>query len=85
MLPIPTTHQNKREPPTPFEGNNKSGSTAGSTTTFKNWSAEFTSYMSFYLHEFGRSETTKDLGQLEAADYAYTIINDESYADSRVN
>eukprot|EP00971_Amphidinium_carterae_P343048 6482580-Amphidinium_carterae.1 len=37
MLLLPTTHQNKRDPPTSFEGNNKSAASSGSTTTFKNF------------------------------------------------
>eukprot|EP00971_Amphidinium_carterae_P155512 3084017-Amphidinium_carterae.1 len=46
MLSLPSTHQNKREPPTPFEGSKKSDALTRTTTLFKNWSAEVTTYMS---------------------------------------
>eukprot|EP00971_Amphidinium_carterae_P213461 4236221-Amphidinium_carterae.1 len=46
MLSLPQQQLHRREIPTIFEGNNKSNTTAGSSTTFKNWASELQIYMS---------------------------------------
>eukprot|EP00971_Amphidinium_carterae_P301550 5991265-Amphidinium_carterae.1 len=40
MLSLPYQQLHRREAPTIFEDNNKSDTTAGSSTTFKNWASE---------------------------------------------
>eukprot|EP00971_Amphidinium_carterae_P306818 6097419-Amphidinium_carterae.5 len=51
MLSLPKQQLHRREAPTIFEGNNKSNTTtAGSSTTFKNWARELQIYMSLEDH-----------------------------------
>eukprot|EP00971_Amphidinium_carterae_P332557 6466782-Amphidinium_carterae.1 len=46
MPSVPKQQSHCRKTPTLFEGNNKSATTSGSTTTFKNWASELQIYMS---------------------------------------
>eukprot|EP00971_Amphidinium_carterae_P214196 4250818-Amphidinium_carterae.1 len=50
MLSLRKEQLHRREVPTIFEGNNKSDLTAGSSTTFKNWSSELQICMSLEDH-----------------------------------
>eukprot|EP00971_Amphidinium_carterae_P170965 3388133-Amphidinium_carterae.1 len=50
MLSAPKHQTHRRNKPTIFEGKNKSDTTAGSTTTFKDWASEVQIYMSLEDH-----------------------------------
>eukprot|EP00971_Amphidinium_carterae_P286570 5689279-Amphidinium_carterae.3 len=50
MRSAPKNKLHGREVPTIFEGNIKSDTTAGSSTTFKNWASELQIYMSLEDH-----------------------------------
>eukprot|EP00971_Amphidinium_carterae_P042805 841127-Amphidinium_carterae.1 len=50
MRSLPKQQLHRRDVPTIFEGNNKSDTTAGSSTTFKNRASELQIYMSLEDH-----------------------------------
>eukprot|EP00971_Amphidinium_carterae_P013443 264886-Amphidinium_carterae.2 len=69
MLSIPIIHQNKRE------NLLQSRATTGSTMTFKNWSAEVTTYMSLEKHRL------QDI--LDHVKQQTIPTHDETHADGR--
>eukprot|EP00971_Amphidinium_carterae_P011451 225402-Amphidinium_carterae.1 len=52
MPSLPKQQLHRRNPPTAFEGNNKSNQTAGSSTAFKNCASELQIYMSLEAHNW---------------------------------
>eukprot|EP00971_Amphidinium_carterae_P178123 3532986-Amphidinium_carterae.3 len=68
MLSASKQQAHHKEAQTIFEGNNKSDTTAGSTTTYKNWASELQIYMSLEDHNI-----------IDITERNYTPINDKAF------